>query len=282
MQNQVSSVITQVNDLTHNLIGAVNDIHASGQGTTGLTSVTGTNAVLDPTVALNSPASGLKFPPQNGSFVVSVTNTTTGLSTSTLVPVNLTGSATDTTLNSLAASLNAINGVSATVQNGKLTIASTTAGSTISFSQDSSNTLAGLGINTFFTGTDASSIAVNSTLQSDPTLLAAAKNGDAGDNQTALAIAALNTQPLASGGTLQDQYQSTINNVAGQVATATTETQAAQAVQSTLTTQQQSLSGVSLDEESINMITQQRAYQGAAMFITTLNTMMTSLMAMIP
>ena len=49
--------------------------------------------------------------------------------------------------------------MSATITGGKLTIASTTAGSTISFSQDSSNTLAGLGINTFFTGTDASDIA---------------------------------------------------------------------------------------------------------------------------
>ena len=53
-------------------------------------------------------------------------------------------------------------------------------------------------------------------------------------------------------------------------------------MQSTLTTQQQALSGVSLDEESINMLTQQRSYQGAAMFITTLNNMMTSLMAMLP
>ncbi|HET6249576.1 MAG TPA: flagellar hook-associated protein FlgK [Tepidisphaeraceae bacterium] len=282
VQTQVTGAINQVDDLAHNLIGAVNDIHASGQGTSGYSSVTATNAVTDPNVALNLAGAGLSFPATNGSFVVSVTNTTTGISTSTLVPVNLTGSATDTTLNSLAASLNAINGVSATINNGKLTVASTSSGSTISFSQDSSNMLAGLGINTFFTGTDASDIAVNQTLQADPTLLAAAKNGDAGDNQTALAIAALNTQPLASGTSLQDQYQNTINTVAGQVATATTESQAAAAVQSTLTTQQQSLSGVSLDEESINMLTQQRAYQGAAMFITTLNNMMTSLLAMIP
>ena len=171
--------------------------------------------------------------------------------------------------------------MNATITGGKLTIASTTAGSTISFSQDSSNTLSSLGINTFFTGTDASNIAVNQALVNQPTLIAAAKNGNAGDNQTALAIAALNTTPLTSlgGSSLQDSYQSMIDGVSGQVADATTSAQATSAVQETLKAQQQSLSGVSLDEESINMLTQQRAYQGAAMFITTLNNMMTSLLA---
>ena len=243
--------------------------------------MTATNAVADPTAALNSTAAGLQFPPTNGSFVVTVTNATTGLSTSTLVPVNLTGSPGDTTLNSLAASLNAINGVKATITGGKLTVASTTTGSTISFSQDSSNTLAGLGINTFFTGSTASDIAVNQTVQNNPNLIAAAQNGDPGDNQTALAIAALNTQPLTSlgGSSLQDSYQSMIDDIAGQVSNATTNAQASQAVLDTLTSQQQSLSGVSLDEESINMLTQQRAYQGAAVFITTVNNMMTSLLA---
>ncbi|HWE04355.1 MAG TPA: flagellar hook-associated protein FlgK [Tepidisphaeraceae bacterium] len=283
-QTQVSNVAGQVNALAHNLIAAVNQIHASGQGTAGFTSVTGADAVKDPTAALNSTAAGLTFPPTNGSFVIHVTNTASGIGASTLVPVNLTGSPTDTTLNSLAASLNAIKGVTASVANGKLTVASSDPGSTISFSQDSSGALAGLGINTFFTGSDASDIAVNQTVQNDPSLINAAQNGDAGDNQTATAIAALNTQSLASlnGVSLQDSYQAVVDGVSGQVATANTDAQAAQAVKDTLTTQQQSLSGVSIDEESVNMLVQQRAYQGAAIFITTVNNMMTSLLAMIP
>src|SRR6202012_3309813 len=98
-------------------------------------------------------------------------------------------------------------------------------------------------------------IAVNQTVQNTPSLIAAAKNGSAGDNQTALAIAALNTQPLGAlnGVSLQDSYQAMVNGVAGQVSNATTNTQATQAVLQTLTAQQQSLSGVSLDEESVNM-----------------------------
>jgi flagellar hook-associated protein 1 FlgK len=89
-QTQANNVATQLNNLTAGFISSVNDLHASGQGTAGFTSVTGTNQVLDPTAALNSSSAGLLFPPQNGSFVVHVTDTATGLSTSTLVPVSLT------------------------------------------------------------------------------------------------------------------------------------------------------------------------------------------------
>ena len=120
-----------------------------------------------------------------------VTNPTTGASTSTLVQVNLTGSAGDTTLDSLTASLNGIAGVSASDAGGTLKISSTDSSQQITFSQDSSGVLATLGINNFYTGTDATNIAVNSTLMSQPRMLAAAKNGNADDNQTALAIAAL-------------------------------------------------------------------------------------------
>ena len=43
----------------------------------GFASVTATNAVADPNVALNDPASGLAFKPTNGSFVVSVYDSST-------------------------------------------------------------------------------------------------------------------------------------------------------------------------------------------------------------
>ena len=284
VQTQVNGVIAQTNTLAHNIIGAVNALHASGQGLTGVTSVTGNNAVADANVALDSTAARLDFPPTNGSFVVHVTNTATGLSTSSLVQVNLTGSPNDTTLNSLATSLNAVAGVGAKVVNGQLTISATNPGSTLSFSQDSSSVLAGLGINTIFTGSSAEDIAVNQAVQNNPSLVAAAQNGDPGDNQTALAIAALNTQAIASTGgvSLQQSYQNLVDGVSTQVANATSQSQAAAAVKDTLTTQQQALSGVSIDEESVNMLTEQRAYQGAAIFITTVNSMMTSLLAMIP
>jgi flagellar hook-associated protein 1 FlgK len=282
-QTQVNGSIAQVNTLVHNLIGTVNTLHASGQGTDGFTSVTSTNPVDDPTVALNSSAAGLNYTPTTGSFVVHVTDTASGQTTSTLVHVQLTGQPGDTTLNSLAASLAAVPGVDASVNAGQLTISAASSGSQISFSQDTSGVLSSLGINTFFTGTDATDIGVNQTLAADPGLLAAAKNGDPGDNQTALAIAALGSTPVAglSGQTLDQAYQSAVNQVASATSASKTQASAAQAVQETLTNQQQAVSGVSLDTETVNLIAQQRAFEGASRLIYEVDQMYDELMGMV-
>ena len=280
-QQQVNSAVSGLDTQANALIFELNKIHASGQGLEGFTSVTASNTVTDPTVALNDPASGLKSAANNGSFVVHVTDKTTGLTTSTLVQVNLSGQPTDTTLNSLQSSLAAITGVNATIGGGKLTIATTSPNLQLSFSQDSSGALAALGINNFFTGNDASNIAVNSTLTTTPSLLAASQNGDPTDNQTALAIAALGTTPVASlnGQSLQDQYQGLVNGIATATAAAKNSSDAATSIQSTLQSQRDALSGVSINEETVNLMRQQQAFQGAARLITTVDAMMASLFA---
>jgi flagellar hook-associated protein 1 FlgK len=280
VKSQITSATDQINTIAHNLIDAVNQVHASGQGTAGFTSVTSTNTVNDPTKALASTAAGLDFTPKNGSFVVTVTQAD-GTASSTLVPVNLTGSANDTTLNSLATSLNGIAGVSATINAGQLTIKSTGANAKISFSQDSSGTLADLGINTFFTGKDASDIAVNSTVSSQTSLLAAGSNGEPGDNTAALAISNLESASLPGlgGESLESSYQNLVNDVGNSAATATTNATAAKNVQDALSAQQQGVSGVSLNEEAVNLIQQQQAFQAAAQVVTTVNQMFASMLA---
>ncbi len=282
VQGQITGITSQLDTQANGLIFELNKLHASGQGMQGFTTVTAVNSVADPAVALNSPQNGLTNVPNNGSFVVHVTDAATGLSTSTLVKVSLTGNpATDTTLNGLQAELAGINGVNSTIANGKLTISAANPGQQISFSQDSSGTLAALGINTFFTGSSAVTIAVNQTVANNPALLAAAQNGDTGDNQTATAIANLDSTPVGSlnGMSLNDAYQTMATGVANSVANAKTDSISSAAVVQTLTSQRQSLSGVSLDEETVNLIQQQNAYSAAARLITTVNDMLTSLMA---
>lgn len=265
-----------IDTLAKSLVFELNKIHSSGQGLTGLTNVTSTNPVLNTTAPLNSSAAGLAFPPQNGSFVVTVTSKTTGLTTSKLIKVDLApGAATPTTLDSLAAQLADTN-ISATVSGGQLNISALSSDVTLSFSQDSSNTLASLGINTFYTGTNASNISVSSALRGKPQLLAAAQNGSPGDNKTALAIASLDTKSLSSlsGLTLRQGYDTIVSGVSSTTAAARVTAQGSTAVLDTLLTQRESLSGVSLDEESVNLITQQRAFQGAARIISTVDEML--------
>jgi flagellar hook-associated protein 1 FlgK len=233
---------------------------------------------------LNDPASGLKFPPQNGSFVVHVKDKATGLVTSTLVKVDLDGlNGDDTTLDSLAASLNGVGDVSAAISAGKLTIKASSSAVDVSFSQDSSGTLAALGINSFFAGTDATSIAVNDVVKNNPALLAAAQNGQPTDNQTAIAIAAMETQPVAAlgGVSLKDNYQQIVNGISVAVSTAKSNAEATNTVNQTLTAQREALSGVSLDEEAVNLMRQQRGFQAAARLISAVDEMMKTVLSLV-
>ena len=81
------------------------------------------------------------------------------------------------------------------------------------------------------------------------------------------------------GQSLTDQYQATINRIGTAASTANKEADAAQGITDTLTSQRSALSGVSLDEETVNLIRQQQAFQGAARLITTIDAMMASLFA---
>lgn len=283
MQSQINSVSDQLDGMANTLIFQLNKLHSSGQSLNGLTSATSTNQVLDPTVPLNNAKAGLAFTPTNGSFVVHMTDKSTGLSTSTLVQVDLDGlNNNDTTLNGLAAKLNAIPNLQASVVGGQLKLQTSSSTETMSFSQDSSGVLAALGINSFFTGKDAMTIAVNSTVAADPSNIAAAKNGDQGDNQTALAISQMESTSFASlsNQSLTASYRGMIDGIGTGAATAKTDADATQQVQQTLEAQRQSLSGVSLDEEAVNLIQQQRAFQGTARFVSTVDQMMQTLLQM--
>jgi flagellar hook-associated protein 1 FlgK len=277
----LGDTINQLNDFSKNFIFEFNKIYSSGQGLQGFDSVSATNVVTDPAAVLNDPAAGLAFTPQNGSFVVHVTDKATGLQTSTLVKVDLDGlNGNDTTLNDLAAQLNAVPNLSATINGGKLSIQAASPAVSFGFSQDSSGVLAALGVNTFLSGTGSTDIAVNATVQNQPSLINAAQNGDPTDNQTATAIAAMQTQPIAALGgiSLTDKYQSIIDSLAVSANTAKTNADATQTVQQTLANQRQALSGVSTDEEAVNMMKQQRAFQGAAKLISTVDEMMQTLL----
>ena len=280
-QQLIDSTSDSVNSLANSVISSVNKIYSSGQGLEGYTTANGTNAVADATQPLDSAAADLANPPVSGSFVIHVNNTQTGLSTSSLIQVTANGTSTGTSLNSLAASLNGVSGVQATITDGKLNIASTAPGTQITFSQDTSGVLSSLGINTFFSGNSAATISVNSQAAANPSLLAAASNGNPDDNTAALAIANLNNAPQAAlnGTSLSDSYATLVQTVGSAASGATSDAAAATNVQQTLTAQQQALGGVSTDEEALNMIIEQRTYQGAAQLITIVNQMMQALLA---
>ena len=286
----VTGAADVVNRLAVGLISALNEIHTNGQGLDGFGSVTGTYAVTDPTLALNDSTAGLRFVPQTGSFFVSITDTAGGQTVSYRIDVDLDGqNGDDTTLNSLAAQIDGTvaNLTAAVGVDGKLTLTAD-AGFEITFGHDgaaarddTSNVLAALGINTLFQGIDASDIAVNDVIAARPELLAASAvniNGD-GANMGLLADAGNNNVAELGNVTVFNFYNQTLGEMGVQTASAAARLDGAAATSEALQQQRASISGVNLDEEAVDLLRYQRAFQGAARFTSIIDRLIAELLS---
>ena len=274
----LKQAMTDLDTLAAAIALEVNRLHANGTGTTEHTALTAANAVSGAAVALN--AAGLAVTPVNGSFTVIVHDATGAVTAN--AAINIT--AGTTTLTDVQTALNAVAGLTATITSGQLTITAA-AGRTFTFKNDTSDTLAALGINTFFTGATASTLAVNSVVANDITKIAAA-TADAsnlvhtGDGSTALEIARLRTAlSMASDTkTFTEFYGAVVGRIGSQKQTATEGVTRQEAALHVVESLQQQVSGVSTDEEMINLAQSQTAYAAAARYATTMNSIISTLL----
>ena len=103
-----------------------------------------------------------------------------------------------------------------------------------------------------------------------------------GDNSNAIAL--IDTQTaLSIGGTesFNDAYGSLVSNIGSSTNAAATRTTALQSLKESAVDRQQSVQGVSLDEEAIDLTRFQQAYQAAAQVITTSETLFQSVLGAI-
>lgn len=289
--NHVFAQTQRIDRLAAALIADVNRYHADGQGLNPLTDLTGAYDVLSPDAVLNSSAAGLTNTPRNGSFFITVSDNATNTPVAYEINVTLNGSTGDTTLNSLVADINAsTRGVTASITSDNRLALTANDGFTFTLGndgeiprQDTSGLLAALGVNNFFSGTDASDIEVNDALIEDPTLIAAATSFLPGDGSNALRIAALATtaSPELGGVSLQDFHIAQLGSIASATGAANTDFEAANSVTLALNAQRESISGVNLDEEAISLLKFQRAYQGATRFVSVVDQLTDELIALI-
>jgi len=277
--------VASLNDLSQALINEVNKVHSCGQGLKGYDQLTGTFDVLDPDAALNDSSAGLNLTPKNGSFIIYLTNTQTTPPSrvATTIHVDLDGIGTDDTLASLAAKLDAVDNISATVTADNRLQLTAADGHEITFGEDSSHVLAALGLNVFFTGTNSQDLAINADLLSDPSLLAAATEHADGDGSNAGFIAALATTSLTGLGnqSMTDFYNAIASNVAVQGSAASAGVESADAIVLSLSAQRESISGVSLDEETIEMLRFERAFQAAAQYTSVVNQLVEEMLSIV-
>jgi flagellar hook-associated protein 1 FlgK len=285
------SRISEIDRLASAVIFEVNKVHADGQGLVGLKEVTSDYAVDDPTAVLNSDDADLPFAPQNGSFYISVTDDATGVTRSYQIEVDLDGIGEDTTLQSLAADITAsVDNVSASISVDNRLVISAENNTSFTFGhdnqtqrEDSSNTLAALGINHFFTGSNAADIDVSESVKSQPLMFAASTVNLVGDGANAGRIAGVAdvASDLLSGVSVLDFFNVVTTDVAVESAQARDRADATRSVLGSLETQRENISGVSLDEEAISLVKYERAFQGAARFVSVVDRLSAELIALV-
>jgi len=267
--------VQALDQLARGLIYEVNRVHSTGRGLVGYTSLTSNYAVADTNAALNSTQAGLPFPLQNGSFIVHVRNQDTGQTTTRLIKIDLDGIGTDTTLAALAAQLDGVPNLSAGITSDNRLALTAAAGFEISFSEDSSGALAALGLATLLDGTNAANIDITAAVRSDVRLLAASLSGlsSDGDNAGRLMTVRQASSTLLGDQSVEDFQAAMVNRLAVQASAALNTYEASDAVYSSLMAQREAVSGVSLDEEAVNLSRFETAYNAAARYFTVLDSM---------
>ena len=189
--------------------------------------------------------------------------------------------------------------VSAEVSGNKL-VFSADASHSFGFSQDDAFILGALGVNTFFTGSGATGMAVNPVILADTGLIAAARldptTGETGvgDGSNALAMADLQFQGVSvrrwtfergsapssaavADVPLEHYYHALISSVGLQTRSIQTAREYNEALTHQLRQARNAISAVSLDEEMADMIKYQHAFLAAAKLITAADDMLRSL-----
>lgn len=280
---KLAGQVERLDRLASGIIYEVNRIQSTGRGIADYATVQGTYGVLDPTAALSSAAAGLNFPVSNGTFIVHVRDAASGREITRQIKVDLDGIGTDTSLARLAAALDAVPGLNASVTTDNRLRIDGVGGNEFWFSDDRSGALAALGVATFFEGNNASDIAVRSEIKQRPHLIAASLSGAPGDggNASRFALIADATSVLLDGQSVLDFHAQTVGLLAVETAAARTAEEATDAVYAGLVAQREAVSGVSLDEEALNLTKFEKSYQGAARFLTVLDQLADEMLALV-
>ncbi len=287
---RLGSYISQLDSLATNLIFGLNQLHASGAGLTLPKIATAEQAAAASASAVDSTAQNIPFAGQivSGSFKVHAYDAAGA-------PVNAGGTSITiskgvTTVAQVVSQLNAVNGISASLDASGHIVVDAGSGS-VGFSNDTSNFLAAYEIGAFFHGNNAANVGLSATVKADAnhiaagTINASTSLNNPGDNSTALNIISFQNSVLSVDGStaasVLDRTATLAMNYGSDVQNANQNRIFREAESQSLNAQRQIISGVSTDEELINMIKFQRAYEASAKVIQTSNRMLDSLLGLI-
>ena len=110
-----------------------------------------------------------------------------------------------------------------------------------------------------------------SVSMSDPSLIAASSDGTQGSNGNVANLLAVQTNSLPGGASPGDTYANLVSQVGNLTSQAEANATAGTSTLNQLNDQLGAISGVSIDEETTNLMSYQRAYEAAARVVTTVD-----------
>tara|TARA_R110000868_G_scaffold218576_2_gene469163 strand:- start:88074 stop:89879 length:1806 start_codon:yes stop_codon:yes gene_type:complete len=301
---EMVNLLAEVNNLASTMIDGFNRIHSQGTSIPPQNTLTsgngnelsGAGADITTELAINV----------GDSFDISIVDSATGAPVVTTLAAgggagSLSILASPTTLSDIAAAINANPDIGADVTastiidadgNEQLQITANNAAYGVVMKNNVGNVLGELGMNNFFTGTDASDIAVRDDIVTDPARIATARmrDSDGGvsslDNRNIIELAQLNEKPMTftAAGNLANQSKSFTEyyiNISSNLAIRLQDTGKTQefneAILTDMETRMSSTSGVNIDEELSNLLIFQRSYQASARIITLVDELLETL-----
>ncbi len=150
-------------------------------------------------------------------------------------------------------------------------------------SSDTSGVLAAVGINTFFSGSSATSMAVCSEIANSPSRVATALGADMTDNTNALRMAGIKDQTISSlnSMTVPEFYHWLVADLGQNVLVKEIRQENMEVMVQNLTSQQNEMSGVDINDEAARMLIFEQMFQAIAKYISTVQSSMFSLMDII-
>ncbi|WBF69096.1 flagellar hook-associated protein FlgK [Desulfovibrio subterraneus] len=296
----------RLDSLSESIAWEVNRLHSQGGGENPLSNLYGTYSVDKTDQPLSSPSSGLHYGDRlaEGNVTVYAYDTSTGelASSASFGPLDFDPATPgiqnfDPDVHSLEDVRDAFNNsmgnyLTASIQDNKLVLNSKS-GYAFQLGTDTSGLSAALGLNTFFKGESAATLAIRDDVRQNSSLInAGSVNGGAeandGDNKTALAIGQLKDKDVridtafetSSNQTLQEYYNSLVGTVGADTANAKFNSMFNQTLAKDLNERQNEVAGVNLDEEMSNLIKFQHSYKAAAKLITTADQMMQTVLGL--
>ena len=150
-------------------------------------------------------------------------------------------------------------------------------------SSDTSGVLAAAGINTFFSGSSATNMAVCSEIANSPSRVATALGADMTDNANALRMAAVKDQTISSlnSMTAPEFYRWLVADLGQNVSVKEIRQENTQVMIQNLVSQQSEMSGVNINDEAARMLLFEQMFQAIAKYMSTVQSSMLSLMEII-